>query len=80
MCRLLGDVPLQALSSEDREELEQDLSEAEVGKAIRELQYGKAAGPNGIPVCGRGCCKTRYTRFKRQGKRGSFQRIRDRPL
>ncbi|KAJ1165628.1 hypothetical protein NDU88_006047 [Pleurodeles waltl] len=47
---LLKDVSLQALSMEDRGELKEELSEEEVGQAIQELQFGKAGGPNGIPV------------------------------
>ncbi|KAJ1188315.1 hypothetical protein NDU88_005076 [Pleurodeles waltl] len=47
---LLRDVTLQVLSSEDQGELEEDLSEEEIGQAIQELQSGKAAGLNGILV------------------------------
>ncbi|KAJ1186639.1 hypothetical protein NDU88_003420 [Pleurodeles waltl] len=47
---LLKDVSLQALLIKDRVELEEELSEEEIGQAIRELQSGKAAGRNGIPV------------------------------
>ncbi|KAJ1185547.1 hypothetical protein NDU88_002339 [Pleurodeles waltl] len=47
---LLRDISLQVLSRDDRDDLEQDLMEKEVGNAIRELQSRKAAKPNGLPI------------------------------
>ncbi|KAJ1089830.1 hypothetical protein NDU88_002974 [Pleurodeles waltl] len=48
---LLRDVSLRTLSIKDRGgELAEELSEEEIGQAIRQLQSWKAAGPHGIPV------------------------------
>ncbi|KAJ1168202.1 hypothetical protein NDU88_000151 [Pleurodeles waltl] len=41
---LLKDVSLRTLTPEDRDELEEELSEEESVQALRELQSGKAAG------------------------------------
>ncbi|KAJ1108302.1 hypothetical protein NDU88_005678 [Pleurodeles waltl] len=47
---LLRDIPLPELSVEERNGLDAELSEEEVTEALRELQLGKAAGPNGLPI------------------------------
>ncbi|KAJ1138720.1 hypothetical protein NDU88_005101 [Pleurodeles waltl] len=46
----LKDINLVTLMIYDRSPLEEDLMEEEMGQTIRELQSGKAVGPNGLPV------------------------------
>ncbi|KAJ1207148.1 hypothetical protein NDU88_002540 [Pleurodeles waltl] len=47
---LLRDIQLPVVSESERGDLEAELTEEEVMDALRALQSGKAAGPNGLPA------------------------------
>ncbi|KAJ1163193.1 hypothetical protein NDU88_003656 [Pleurodeles waltl] len=47
---LQQDIQLMVLSESERRDLEAELMEEEVADVLRELQLGKAAGPNGLLV------------------------------
>lgn len=46
----LHDFALPTLTQEQTDQLEADLSEEELRKALNSLQSGKAPGPNGLPL------------------------------
>lgn len=47
---LLRDIRLPALSAEEAGALDSDFTNDEIAQAIRNLQSGKALGPNGLPI------------------------------
>ncbi|KAJ1089328.1 hypothetical protein NDU88_002479 [Pleurodeles waltl] len=46
----LKDIVVETLFDDDRSSLKDDLSVEEIGQELRDLQLGKASGPNGLPV------------------------------
>lgn len=47
---LLSDISLPALTDEERSTLDSALTNDKIAQAIRNLQPGKALGPNGLPI------------------------------
>lgn len=47
---LLSGIPLPTLTADEYTDLEADITEVEVEKAIRDLHTGKVSGPNGLPI------------------------------
>ena len=50
LAEFIKNLPVATLSDEQRAQLEEEITEEELLKALAQIQTGKALGPNGFPV------------------------------